>query len=280
MSSWSGDTEGIAVLVACLVAYAGACVGSFIHVLALRWSEALLHPEQSQGEAMRKALWGRSRCDHCGQVLKPWQLLPLLGVLLLKGRCGFCGGRIALRDSLAEWLLGAAWLALWWRHGADPVSALWLAWASTLLLLALIDLDTYLLPDVLTLGLMAMGVLASVLGLVALRPLASFAGAALGYAMLAGVAWAYRKWRGREGLGLGDAKLLAALGAWLGPWSLPLVLWLAALLGLVWGLLWRWRGHAREDGAFPFGPALAMAGFIVALWPRAWEWLALGVMGS
>lgn len=246
-------------------------MGSFIHVLALRWSEGLL---AETGVSWHQALWGRSQCAQCGHVLKPWHLIPLLSFVMLRGRCAFCGTPIAWREGLVEWVLAAAWLALWWRLGPEPSTALWLAWASVLLLLALIDLDTFLLPDGLTLGLMALGLLVSALGAIAVSPLQSLAGAVLGYGLLASVAWVYRHWRGREGLGLGDAKLLAAMGAWLGPWILPMLLWMAALMGLMWGLIWRWRGHAREDGAFPFGPSLALAGLLTALWPNAWEMMA------
>lgn len=265
-----------------LVAFMGACVGSFVHVLALRWSEVL---NDEPGAQLQRAFTGRSACPSCGHTLKAWHLVPVLSFVGLRGRCAHCKAPIAWRDTLAEGVLAVVWVLVLWRFGPSPEALAWLLCASLLLLLSLIDIDTYVLPDTLTLGLLALGLAASAMGWTGLPVWLSALGAMCGYGLLAGVAWAYRRWRGKEGMGMGDAKLLAALGAWLGPLSLPAMLWLSALLGLVWGLAWRvvvrrrvaqpGEGDAPPvEGAFPFGPALAMAALVVALTPAGvWAWL-------
>ncbi len=243
----------------------GACVGSFVGVLAPTWSAQLLG---QPGHTWAAGLWRRSACPHCQQVLRPWHLVPLLSYVGLRGRCAHCAAPIPRRDLAVEVLFALAWASMLWRWGWGWPALAWSLWLSVLLLMAWIDGETYWLPDVLTLGLMAVGLVAATGWGWPVPGLASWAGAALGYGLLWVVAWSYRRWRGREGLGMGDAKLLGALGAWLGPWALPSLLWLAAVLGLVWGLAWRWSGKSRADGAFPFGPALVLAGWALVLWPQ------------
>ena len=272
-----------------LVALLGACVGSFLHVLALRWSEVLNQVPQA---GLIQALSGRSACPSCHRTLKAWHMVPVVSFALLRGRCAHCKAPIAWRDTLTECVLAGVWVAVLWRFGPGPEAAAWMLCAAVLLLMSLIDIDTYLLPDVLTLGLVVLGLLASACGWTGIALSLSAVGALCGYGLLALVAWAYRRWRGKEGMGMGDAKLLAAVGAWLGPWSLPAVLWLSALLGLVWGLAWRVSARRSQpgpadplhqppepdqppEGAFPFGPSLAMAAMGVALTP-AWVWAWLG----
>lgn len=228
----------------------GACVGSFIATLALRASSG-----------WQDMWWGRSRCPACGATLTAADLVPLLSWLGLRGRCRRCHARVggwypaveaasAAIGGLTPLLLPLpdAWLAVllgWW-----------------LLALALIDLRLWLLPDALTLPLIAIGLLLAGLREVAPMlpappPTDALLGAALGYAGFALLGWLYRRLRNREGLGLGDAKLLAAAGAWLGTAPLPLVIFLAGLFGLVLALAQ--RRPLRGETAVPFGPALALA---------------------
>lgn len=213
-------------------------------------------------------MWGgRSRCPACGARLGPLDLVPLLSWLALRGRCRHCGAPIGAWYPLVE-LAAAAIGAI--ALAALPAPEAWLAavlgwW---LLALAAIDLLTWLLPDALTLPLVVAGLLVALWGEPALTsPAGAAIGAAAGYLTLAGIALAYRRLRGREGLGLGDAKLLAAAGAWLGPERLPTTVLAAALLGLAFALLAR-RGELAPETALPFGPALALAfwgGFVLAL---------------
>jgi len=233
-------------------ALVGACIGSFIATLALRT------PEGWAG------MWsGRSRCPACHRQLEAAELVPLWSWLRLRGRCRSCGAALGLWYPLIE-LAGAAvgLVPALLLPVPEALLAALLGW--WLLALAAIDLVAWILPNALTLPLLLVGLLLAVGGerLPGMVPLASptgaAVGAALGYLALAALALLYRRLRGRDGIGLGDAKLLAAAGAWLGAERLPLVLLAAALLGLLTALLRRQQPLAAET-AVPFGPALALA---------------------
>jgi leader peptidase (prepilin peptidase) / N-methyltransferase len=221
-------------------------VGSFVGVVVMR-----------EPGGWRGLLLGRSRCLSCGTELAARDLVPLWSWVANHGRCRHCGAGIAAFYPLVEVVaaaLGGVALGL-----LDPPAS-WLAavlgwW---LLALALIDLRSWLLPDVLTLPLIGAGLAVAAAGLLPGVTLGDAGlGAGAGYLALAGVGWIYRRLRGREGLGMGDAKLLAAAGAWLGAAWLPWVLLLAALLGLGFALV-RSR-PIRAETAVPFGPPLALA---------------------
>ena len=231
-------------------------IGSFVGALVLRLPAGA-------------TLWGRSRCPGCGAALAPRDLVPVLSWLWLRGRCRRCG--VALGAFYPAVELASLGLAVW-AWSVTEGGMLWascaLAW--TLLALALIDLEHFLLPDLLTLPLAA-GELAVAWLLQPELLIDDVAGAAIGYALFAAVAWAYRRWHGREGLGAGDAKLLAALGAWVGASGLPSVVLLASLLALAAALAARWfrmggKLHGALHDRVPFGPALAAAGWIVWLY--------------
>lgn len=248
-----------ATLVAALV---GACVGSFIATLALRT------PEGWAG-----LWWGRSRCPACKRPLRALELVPLASWLLQRGRCRSCGAALGAWYPLVE--LGGACvgaISALLLPGHEAWLAALLGWC--LLALAAIDLVAWILPDTLTLPLLLGGLLVAAGGdrLPGFTPLASLPsaamGAAIGYLALAALALGYRRLRGRDGIGLGDAKLLGAAGAWLGAERLPMVLLAAALLGLATAVVR--RGPWRADTAVPFGPALALAfwaAYVLAYWP-------------
>lgn len=232
---------------------AAPLAGSFVGVLIDRLPDR------------RPVLLSRSACDHCGSALGPQDLVPLISFAALRGRCRACGGAIRLFYPAVE--LGAVVVAACSVATAMSPAAIWagcvLGW--TLLALAWIDCRCMRLPDVLTLPLLLGGLGATwvlnpeMLGLHAV-------GAAGGYAFLRTVAWGYRLARKRDGLGGGDAKLLAAAGAWLGPGALPLVVLIAALLGLAAALLLALKGRTiRAEMALPFGPWLAAACWIAWL---------------
>lgn len=207
-------------------------------------------------------VFGRSRCPACGTTLAARDLVPLLSWLLLRGRCRHCRAPIDPGEpavELAALLLAALAVAL-----LEPLSALLAALLGWVLLAAaLVDRRTLLLPDLLTLPLIAAGLAAAGLHLAPASPLGALAGALLGFAGTALLAEAYRRLRGREGLGMGDAKLLAAAGAWLGPGSLPLVVSIGAAAALAAALAT--GAHRRPQEPVPFGPWLALGFWSVLL---------------
>jgi leader peptidase (prepilin peptidase)/N-methyltransferase len=228
-------------------------IGSFLGVLALRLPEA------------RPVGWARSSCDRCGHVLTARDLVPIASYAFLRGRCRYCRQRIGSFALAME--LGSIAVALWAgleTSGWILVASCVLGW--TLLLLAVIDWRTQLLPDAVTLPLLAFGLLAAV----ALNPetwLDRVIGAAAGFAALAFLAMAYARLRGREGLGLGDAKLLAALGAWVSWQGLPTVILWGSVLGLVFALVRAGAGKGlRLSDRLPFGVFLAAGGWLVWLY--------------
>ena len=237
-------------------------IGSFLGVLIRRLPAA------------RPVALARSCCDGCGHTLGPRDLVPLVSYLLSRGRCRYCGGAIGRFHPAVEL---AALAVAGWAVTAVPGALLWptclLGWI--LLALSWIDARHMILPDLLTLPLIVAGLLVTAIvtpDLLADHGLA----AALGYLALATTALVYRRLRGREGLGGGDAKLLAALGAWVGLETLPVVLFLAACLGLAFAAAGALSGKSMTaTTAIPFGPFLAAAGWLCWLYgDRMTEWAA------
>jgi leader peptidase (prepilin peptidase)/N-methyltransferase len=228
-------------------------VGSFLGVLITRLPQG------------RPVTFARSACDRCTHRLLPRDLVPLLSYVLARGRCRYCGEPIGGFVLAVE--LAALGIAVWAAVSADG-AGIWvtclLGW--TLLAMAWIDLRTMLLPDLLTMPLLVAGLGdAAVFDPDALAD--RLVAAAAGYLLLLATASIYRLLRGRDGLGLGDAKLLAGLGAWLGLAYLPLVLLLAACLGLSGAVVGALRGQRMTAStAIPFGPCLALAGWILWLY--------------
>ncbi|MBV8046596.1 MAG: prepilin peptidase [Paludibacterium sp.] len=246
------------------VMLAGLLIGSFLNVLIHRL------PRMIRGETPPgfSPAWPRSHCPRCGQTLRARHLVPLLSWLALRGRCGFCRGAISSRYPLVEGATALlfGWLA--WRE-ADPwLLAGGLGLSACLVALAVIDWETGLLPDGLTLPLLWSGLLFNLHG--ARAPLAeAVLGAAAGYGALWALYWLHRLASGREGLGYGDFKLLAALGAWLGWRALPTLVLMSALTGLcAAGILMLFGRMSRRD-ALPFGPYLALSGWVSWVWGSA-----------
>jgi leader peptidase (prepilin peptidase)/N-methyltransferase len=214
----------------------------------------------------------RSACPSCRTPIKARHNVPVVSYLWLRGRCAHCGAGISPRYPLVETFTGIVSALIAWRFGPslETVGALGLAWA--LIALAVIDLDHQILPDVITLPLLWAGVLFALLGerfgdYVALTDLqSSVVGAMVGYCTLWIIYQLFRLATGKEGMGYGDFKLLAALGAWLGWQSLPLVILLSAMVGAATGIaLIVVRGRDRQL-PMPFGPFLAAAGLVALLW--------------
>lgn len=216
----------------------------------------------------------RSRCPSCGHQIRWYENIPVVSWLWLRGRCSACKTPISARYPVVELLTGVLFAATAWRFGAQPVTLLWCGFVAALVALAAIDWDTTLLPDGITLPLLWAGLVAAALGWTIALPTALW-GAVAGYLSLWSVYWLFKLTTGKEGMGFGDFKLLAALGAWLG-WSMivPIVLG-ASVLGAVVGLVMKATGALREGRFVPFGPFLAGAGIVVMLAgpARVLDWL-------
>ncbi|MBN9204335.1 prepilin peptidase [Methylibium petroleiphilum] len=250
----------------------GLCIGSFLNVVIHRlpqmmeraWrleSAELLGVTPPELPALTLAK-PASRCPQCGHRIRWFENVPVLSWLLLRGRCSACKTPISPRYPLFEIATGLLFALLAWRFGAQPTVLAWCAFVAVLLALSGIDWDTTLLPDSLTLPLLWAGLVAAALGWT--LPLStSVWGAVFGYLSLWSVYWLFKLTTGKEGMGAGDFKLLAALGAWLG-WQmlLPIVLG-ASLIGAVVGIAMKLGGALHEGRYVPFGPFLAGAGLVV-----------------
>ena len=254
----------------------GLLIGSFLNVVIHRlpkmmerqWVEqcADLNGQAAPEQAPFNLLTPRSRCPHCGHGIRWFENVPMVSWLLLRGRCSQCHARISARYPLVEMATGLlfAWCA--WRWGWTPAAAAWCGFSALLVALTLIDWDTTLLPDDLTLPLLWAGLIAAALGWTGVPLAQAVWGAVAGYLSLWAVYWAFKLATGKEGMGYGDFKLLAALGAWMGWQMLPLILLLSAFTGAVVGIvLIVARGRDRNI-PIPFGPYLAAAGWIALMW--------------
>ena len=266
------------------LALLGLCVGSFLNVVihrlplmmerGWRMESAELLGVKIDAPAPITLSLPRSRCPSCGHQIRWHENIPLVSYLRLGGKCSACKAPISARYPAVEVLTAALFAACGWRFGAQPTVLLWCGLTATLVALAFIDLDTQFLPDDLTLPLMWAGIVSAALGWLPITLGASVGGAALGYLSLWFVYHAYRIIRGKEGMGAGDFKLLAALGAWLGWLLIPSIILLSSAVGAVVGIaLIAFRHHDREV-PIPFGPYLAGGGiaalFFGAQLTRLW----------
>jgi leader peptidase (prepilin peptidase) / N-methyltransferase len=268
-----------------MVALFGLCIGSFLNVVIHRlpqmlerdWkhdSAELLGVKTDENAAELTLSKPASRCPHCGHVIAWHENIPVLSYLRLGGKCSACKAPISARYPTIEIITAALFGAVAWKFGAQPVTVLWCAFVAVLVALAGIDWDTTLLPDNLTLPLLWAGLLASALGWTV--PLsASVWGAIAGYLSLWSVYWLFKLATGKEGMGYGDFKLLAALGAWLGVSMVLPVILASSIIGAVVGIAMKLNASLREGRYVPFGPFLAGAGLAVLLIgsPRVLGWL-------
>lgn len=246
----------------------GLALGSFLNVVITRLP---------RGE---QVMAGRSRCPHCRTTLVWRDNLPLISYLWLGGRCRFCGAPISRRFPLVELAGGILAAALWWRFPASPVLLAYGPFCGALLALSAIDLEHRLLPDAVTLPGIALG-LALALVLPHLTFLEAAAGAAAGGALFFGIGWVYQRLTGRKGMGGGDTKLLAFIGAFLGLQSLPFVIFISAALGTLAGIgvvltTGNWREGGWRTAAIPYGPFLAVAALVYLLGHREFYRLLWG----
>jgi leader peptidase (prepilin peptidase) / N-methyltransferase len=267
-----------------VLAALGLCIGSFLNVVIHRlplmlergWkldSAEMLGITADVPDAITLSA-PRSRCPSCGHAIVWHENIPVVSYLRLGGKCSACKAPISPRYPLFEIGTAALFAAVAWRFGAQASTLAWCAFAAVLVALAGIDWDTTLLPDNLTLPLLWAGLLASLAGLTV--PLsAAVWGAVIGYLSLWSVYWLFKLVTGKEGMGYGDFKLLAALGAWLGvSMVLPVILG-ASVIGALVGIGMKLTSNLREGRYVPFGPFLAGSGLAVLFIgsPRLLNWL-------
>ena len=255
----------------------GLMVGSFLNVVIHRlpimmerdWAAqcAELKGEAAPAFEPLSLARPRSRCPHCGHSITALENIPLVSWLLLRGRCKSCAAPISLRYPLIEALTGLLFALAAWHFGFTAAGLGALVFVAALLALTAIDFDTQLLPDDITLPLLWIGLALNAFN-VYTDLKSAVIGAMAGYLSLWSVYWLFKLFTGKEGMGYGDFKLLAALGAWLGWQMLPLTILLSSLVGAVVGIsLMTFARHGRNV-PIPFGPYLAAAGAIALVWGK------------
>jgi len=258
----------------------GLVVGSFLNVVIHRLPRILQREwraecadllDMTDAEADDEPLTlskPRSRCPSCQTPIKPWHNIPVLGYLMLRGRCASCGSPIGIRYPVVETVSGIGTAMVAARFGLSPegLAAALMTWA--LIALSGIDLDHKLLPDRITLPLVWAGLLLS-LGTFFTTPTDAILGAAAGYGVLWAIFQLFRLATGKEGMGFGDFKLLAAFGAWFGWQLLPQIVLVASVAGAMVGIVILLLARHRRAEPIPFGPFLAAAGWIAMMWGEA-----------
>ncbi|HSG23651.1 MAG TPA: A24 family peptidase [Azonexus sp.] len=260
---------------AALAGLLGLCVGSFLNVVIHRlpkimeqeWQAqcAELHGESASTAAHLSLAKPRSRCPACGHQITAMENIPVLSYLLLKGKCSGCGTSISARYPIVEILTALLSAYTAWHFGPtlQAAGALLLVWS--LIALAAIDFDTQLLPDTITLPLLWLGLAFNLANAYVDLP-AAVGGAMAGYLALWTVFWLFKLATGKEGMGYGDFKLLAALGAWLGWQMLPTIILLSSVVGAIIGIALIIVARRGRNVPIPFGPYLAAAGGIALFW--------------
>ncbi|KAB5621438.1 prepilin peptidase [Pseudomonas putida] len=274
MNLWTflADQPGFFLVSAAVL---GLLVGSFLNVLVHRLPVMLERQWQNEArEVLGMPVEAHERfdlclpashCPGCGHRIRAWENIPVVSYLALRGRCSACKGRISLRYPLVELACAGLSLVVAWHFGVSVQALLALVLTWCLLALSLIDAEHQLLPDVLVLPTLWLGLVVNAFGVFV--PLAdALWGAVVGYLSLWSVYWLFRLVTGKEGLGYGDFKLLALLGAWGGWQVLPLTLLLSSVVGAVIGLCLLRLRKASLGTTMPFGPYLAIAGWIAWLW--------------
>ena len=247
----------------------GLLVGSFLNVLVYRlpimlerqWqreAQEVLGLPVTQHERFDLCL-PASRCPHCAHQIRAWENIPVISYLALRGHCSACKTRISPRYPMVEIASALLSLVVAWRFGASVEALLALPLTWCLLALSLIDAEHQLLPDVLVLPMLWLGLIVNAFNLYA--PLTdALWGAVAGYLSLWTVYWVFKLATGKEGMGYGDFKLFAALGAWFGWQALIPMILMASVIGAVIGIAMKFSSGLREGGYIPFGPFLAFAG--------------------
>lgn len=253
----------------------GLCVGSFLNVVIYRlplmmereWARecAMLKDEVPPEAPAFNLAKPRSRCPSCGHAITAAENIPVLSWLFLRGRCSACKTPISPRYPIVEAASGLAAALCAWHFGPGLAAAGAMVFVWILIAASLIDADTQLLPDSMTLPLLWLGLLLN-LGSTYVDLHTAVIGAAAGYLTLWSVYWLFKLATGKEGMGYGDFKLLAAIGAWLGWGMLPVVILLSSVVGSVVGISLIVLARRGREVPIPFGPYLAAAGIIALFW--------------
>ena len=277
-------TESAPLFVAVVFAFC-LVVGSFLNVVIYRLPVMMEREWREQCREMAKSpavadvpeerfdlVVPRSRCPSCGTLITAWQNIPVISYLFLKGKCAKCGESISARYPLVEMMTAVLAALCAWRFGAGWEAVMAIIMTLALVPIAMIDADTQLIPDSIVLPLMWIGLAMSLYHPMAgadalfIAPQDAIVGAMAGYLSLWSIYWLFKLVTGKEGMGYGDFKLLAALGAWLGWQQLPMIILMSAVVGAVVGIaMMVFRKHERSI-PIPFGPYLAAAGWIAMLW--------------
>ena len=255
---------------AILGGFFGLMLGSFLNVVVYRlpkimerqWAADYAEMQGTEPAAAEPFNLSvpRSRCPHCGHPIRWFENIPVVSYLALRGKCSACSAPISPRYPAVEIATGALFFFCLWHWGLTATGLAWCGFAAALLSLALIDWDTTLLPDDITLPLLWAGLIASSLHWTDVPMFAALWGAVVGYLSLWTIYWLFKLLTGKEGMGYGDFKLFAALGAWFG-WEalIPMIL-MASVIGAIVGIAMKFSTGLREGGYIPFGPFLAGAG--------------------
>ncbi len=272
LNFWANN---LAVFAVC-VGFVGLLIGSFLNVVTYRLPKMLMRdwrmqarevldlPEQADAEPFNLIL-PNSSCPHCGHEIKPWENIPLVSWLLLRGKCSGCKKAISIRYPLVELACGLFSAVIAWQFGVswEALAMLVLTWG--LLSMSLIDADHQILPDVLVLPLLWLGLILNSFGFFTSLSDALW-GAVIGYMSLWSIFWLFKLITGKEGMGYGDFKLLALIGAWGGWQVLPLTILLSSVLGAVIGIIILRLQRNGYNKPIPFGPYLAAAGWLALIW--------------
>jgi len=256
----------------------GAIIGSFINVISLRLPRMMeqnwraqccelldIQQQPNEKELIFNLAFPASHCPQCSHVIRWWENIPVISYIFLKGKCSNCKKNISIQYPLVELITAVLSATVVWHMGLtnQACAALFLTWS--LITLASIDTKTQLLPDDITLPLVWLGLALNIFSVFTSLQNAVI-GAMIGYLSLWLIYWVFKLLMKKEGMGYGDFKLLAALGAWMGWQALPMIILLSSLVGAVAGITWMIAKRRDSQVPIPFGPYLAAAGWITLLW--------------
>ena len=260
-------------------------IGSFLNVVIYRLPIMMERDWREQAEELMQTtleqelpkgrfdlVAPRSRCPSCGKLITAMQNIPVISYLFLKGRCGNCGASISARYPLVESMTALLAAICAWHFGVGWEALMAIILTVTLVAIAMIDADTQLIPDSIVLPLLWLGLTMSLFHPLAgastlfISPQDAIVGAMAGYLTLWSVFWLFKLVTGKDGMGYGDFKLLAALGAWLGWQQLPIIIMLSAIVGAAINIVMIVARGKDRSIPIPFGPYLAAAGWITMLW--------------
>ena len=260
----------IEVLQTGLAGIFGVLIGSFLNVVIYRLPKMLEQQwaaeyaefagQAALPETTFNLMRPRSHCQQCGHQIRWYENIPVMSYLFLRAKCSSCHTPISARYPLVEMSIGVLFALCVWKWGFKPTGFAWCGLSAALVTLSLIDWDTTLLPDDITLPLLWAGLILSAMNVIPVSLSASLWGAVAGYLSLWLIYWVFKLITGKEGMGYGDFKLFAALGAWFGWAALIPIILMASVVGAVIGIMLKFTSQLREGGYVPFGPFLGASG--------------------